>query len=92
MQALDQMIKYMLMPCLKNTPHRYPRGAIDTANFLVRACIAVPEVELLKVSLKILACLYACFGDIKYCVGAWERLRDVAKEDMDWENVMLGFK
>jgi len=70
----------------------YKRGCIDCINFIVRASVAVPEVHLLKLALKLLAFLYIYFGSLKYAIGAFERLRDVAYEDLDFNTVMFAFK
>jgi hypothetical protein len=43
----------------------------------------VPEVALLKQSLKLLAFSYAYFQELTYCISTLERLRDVAVEDHD---------
>lgn len=70
----------------------YKRGCIDCVNFIVRACVNVPDVNLLKCALKTLSFTYIYFGETGFAVQTLERLRDVAMEDQDLGSVIFAYK
>ena len=43
----------------------YKRGCIECLNFIVRASLSVPEVQLLKAALKLLSAVYIYFNELK---------------------------
>ncbi len=79
----------MALRCFKA---KYKKGVVEALNMIVRASLLVPEVNMLKASLKLLGFLYLFFNKIKYAVISFERLRDVADEDRDFITVMFAYK
>jgi hypothetical protein len=59
---------------------------------IVKACLLVPDLFLLKSTFKLLGFLYIFFNKLKYAVLSFERLRDIADEDEDYVTVMFSFK
>ena len=43
----------------------YKRGCIECLNFIIRASLSVPEVQLLKAALKLLSAVYIYFNELK---------------------------
>jgi hypothetical protein len=65
---------------------------VECLNFIIRACLSIPEIRLLKQALKILAYTYMYFQEIPFAVSTLERLRDVAVEDLDQACVIGAYK
>lgn len=89
LSELDLLCKF-LSGTLVKAGHK--RGCVDAANFLVRALLAVPEVTMLKQALKVLASVYYMLGQYRHAGKAYERLKDVAYEDLDYILVMWAYK
>ena len=61
-------------------------------NFIIRTCISLPQINILKISIKLLAFAYIYFDRNSQAVNTLERLRDVALEDQDYPLVMFAWK
>lgn len=48
---------------------------------IIRCSLSIPDVNLLKSSLRLLGFIYLFFNKFKFAVDTFERLRDVADED-----------
>lgn len=48
---------------------------------IIKSCLVIPDLFLLKSTLKMLGYLYIFFNKMKYAVSCFEKLRDVADED-----------
>lgn len=70
----------------------FKRGVIESLNFIIRACVSIPEVAILKQALKLLAYVYMYFKKQNMAVSTLERLRDVSMEDLDYPTVMYALK
>lgn len=88
MDAIE-MLRSTSVKCFKN---KYKKGCIDCLNLTIRSTLAIPDLPLLKHTLKLLGFLYIFFNKIKYAVATFERLRDVAEEDGDFGGVMFAYK
>ena len=59
---------------------------------IIRACLIIPDMFILKSALKLLGHLYIFFNKMRFAVSTFERLRDVADEDQDVQYVMCAYK
>ena len=84
-----EMLRSCAVKCFKG---KYKKGCIDSLNLIIRASLIIPDVLLLKSSLKLLGFLYIFFNKIKFSIACFERLRDVADEDRDFLSVMFAYK
>ena len=84
-----EMLRSTSVKCFKN---KFKKGCVDCVNLTIRASLAIPDLPLLKSALKLLGFLYIFFNKIKYAVSTFEKLRDVADEDVDFSNVMFAYK
>jgi len=75
--------------CFKN---KHKRGLTQSLNFIIRAALLVPNSSIVKSTFKILGSMYVFFGRFKDAILCYDRLRDVADEDGDYENVMFGYQ
>lgn len=77
---------------VKSFKNKYKKGCVDALNMIIRACLIIPDVYLLKSALKMLGFLYIFFNKMKFAVSCFEKLRDVADEDQDFQYVMFSYK
>eukprot|EP00347_Sterkiella_histriomuscorum_P011790 403371089 len=87
-----ESIEIFRQAALKSFKNKYKKGSVDAINMIIRACLIIPDVFLLKSSLKLLGFLYIFLNKMKFAVSCFEKLRDVADEDQDFISVMFAYK
>jgi len=76
-----EAIEIFRQAAVKSFKNKYKKGSVDALNMIIRACLIIPDVFLLKSALKMLGFLYIFFKKMKFAVSCFEKLRDVADED-----------
>ena len=76
-----EAIEIFRQASVKSFKNKYKKGSVDAMNMIIRACLIIPDVFLLKSALKMLGYLYIFFNKMKFAVSCFEKLRDVADED-----------
>ncbi|CDW91079.1 histidine acid phosphatase family protein [Stylonychia lemnae] len=87
-----EAIEIFRQAAVKSFKNKYKKGSVDALNMVIRASLIIPDVYLLKSSLKMLGFLYIFFNKMKFAVSCFEKLRDVADEDQDFTYVMFAYK
>jgi hypothetical protein len=52
----------------------------------------VPDMNILKSTLKLMGFLYLFFTKVKYAISCFEKMRDVSLEDEDIPSLMFAYK
>lgn len=60
---------------------KYKRGCVECLNTIVRSCLLVPDIFLLKSTFKLMGYVYLYFNKLNFAIQCFERLRDTADED-----------
>jgi hypothetical protein len=60
---------------------KYKRGCVESLNLIVKSCLLVPDIFLLKSVFKLMGFLFIFFNKMKFAVSCFERLRDISDED-----------
>lgn len=86
-----EILRTCSIQCFKS---KYKRGCIESLNMIIKSCLMIPDMFLLKSTLKLMGFLYIFFNKMKYAVSCFEKLRDVADEDEDEDfmHVMFAYK